>query len=74
MICGLDNAIGVSVHVRHCTLHLFLGPWLEKGDSSFKVDDCGISSGNFQPTWHMQVTLRHLSCARSFIAHKALYW
>ena len=22
----------------------------------------------------MQVTLRHLSCARSFIAHKALYW
>ena len=40
----------------------------------FKVDDCGISRGNFQPTWHVQVTLRHLSCARSFIAHKALYW
>ena len=39
-----------------------------------KVDDCGISRGNFQPTWHVQVTLRHLSCARSFIAHKALYW
>ena len=74
MICGFDNAIGVSVHVSHCTLHLFLGSWLEKGDSSFKVDDCGISRGNFQPTWHVQVTLRHLSCARSFIAHKALYW
>ena len=74
MICGFDNAIGVSVHVRHCTLHLFLGSWLEQGDSSFKVDDCGISRGNFQPTWHVQVTLRHLSCARSFIAHKALYW
>ena len=40
MICGFDNAIGVSVHVRHCTLHLFLGSWLELGDSSFKVDDC----------------------------------
>ena len=40
----------------------------------FKVDDCGISRGNFQPTWHVQVTLRHLSCSRSFIAHKALYW
>ena len=71
---GFDNAIGVSVHVRHCTLHLFLGSWLEWGDSSFKVDDCGISRGNFQPTWHVQVTVRHFSCARSFIAHKALYW
>ena len=29
MMCGFDNAIGVSVHVRHCTLHLFLGSWLE---------------------------------------------
>ena len=66
MICGFDNAIGVSVHVSHCTLHLFLGSWLEKGDSSFKVDDCGISRGNFQPTWHVQVLYdTSLALARS---------
>ena len=55
-----------------CTLHLsfrFLA-WI----GWFKVDDCGISIGNFKPTWHVQVTLRRLSYARSFIAHKALYW
>ena len=30
MICGFDNAIGVSVHVRHFTLHLFLGSGLNR--------------------------------------------
>ena len=29
MICGLDKAMGVSVHMRNCTLHLFLGSCLE---------------------------------------------
>ena len=29
MICGFDKAMGVSVHVRMCTLHLFLGFLLE---------------------------------------------
>ena len=29
MICGFDKAMGVSVHVRNCTLHLFLGSCLE---------------------------------------------
>ena len=64
--------MGASVKVRTCTLHLFFRvlAWI----GWFKVDDCGISRGNFYPTWHVQVTLRHLSCARSFIAHKALYW
>ena len=38
------------------------------------MDDCGISRVNFQPTGHVQLTLRHLSFARSFIAHMALYW
>ena len=67
-LCGFDKEIGVPVHVRNCTLHLFFRvlAWI----GWFKVD-CGISRGNFQPTWHVQVTLRHLSCARSFIAHKA---
>ena len=29
MICGFDKATGVSVHMRNCKLHLFLGSWLE---------------------------------------------
>ena len=27
----------VSVHVRNCTLHLFLGSWLKYGDSSLMI-------------------------------------
>ena len=72
MICDFDKAMGASVHVRTCTLDLLFRVLAWKG--WFKVDDCGISRVHFQPTWHVQVTLRHLSCARSFIAHKALYW
>ena len=70
MICGFDKAM--SVHVHTCTLHLFFRilAWI----GWFKVDDCGISRVNFKPTWHVKVTVRHLSYARSFIAHKALYW
>ena len=52
-LCGFDKAMGVSVHVRNCTLRLFLGSWI----GWFKVDDCGISGGNFQPTWHVHVML-----------------
>ena len=37
MICGFDKEIGVSVHVRNCTLHLFLGSWLEQGDSRLMI-------------------------------------
>ena len=37
MICGFDKAMGASVHVRTCTLHLFLGSWLEKGDSRLMI-------------------------------------
>ena len=72
MICGFNKAMGgVSARAQLHTPSLFrVLAWI----GWFKVDHCGISRGNFQPTWHVQVTLRHLSCARSFIAHKALYW
>ena len=45
MICGFDKAMGASVHVRMRTLRLFFRvlAWIEW----FKVDDCGISRGNF---------------------------